>query len=182
MRRWTPPLVLGLVVLLGLILTGRLSGIARAQTAAPTADGMPLGVSAQPLGLGHVATLPAAPADLLLIRFTVAPGASVPIDPNDPSLTLASIESGTLTLRFDGPLTVTRASAMTAMATPGAMAMPATEQIPAGTTATLRAGDSVIGPPNVGGTLRNAGTEPVVVLNAIISPEQMGPLAATPPA
>jgi hypothetical protein len=85
-------------------------------------------------------------------------------------------------VRFDGPLTVTRASAMNAMATPGAMAMPATEQIPAGTTGTLQAGDSVISPPNLGGTLRNAGTAPVVVLNAIISPSQMGPSAATPAA
>lgn len=174
--------MLGLVGLLGLILFGPVFGLTRAQTATPAADAMPPGVSAQPLGLGHVDTLPAAPADLLLIRFTVAPGASVPIDPNDPSLTLAYIESGTLTMRFDGPLTVTRAGAMNAMATPGTMAMPATEQIPAGTTATLQAGDAVVGPPNVGGTLSNAGSEPVVVLNAIISPSQMGPSAATPAA
>jgi quercetin dioxygenase-like cupin family protein len=182
MRRWTFPRGLALVVLVGLVLVGPVFGLARAQPATPAADEMPPGVTAQPLGLGHVDALPAAPADLLLIRFTVAPGASVPIDPNDPSLTLAFIESGTLTVRFDGPLTVTRASTMTAMATSGAMAMPATEQIPAGTTGTLRAGDAVISPPNIGGTLRNAGTEPVVILNAIISPSQMGMPAATPAA
>jgi quercetin dioxygenase-like cupin family protein len=170
--------VLALAVV-GLVGTGHLPAVV-AQSGTPMAEGMPPGVSAQPLGLGHVETLPAAPADLLLIRFTLAPGASVPIDPNDPSLTVASIESGTLTMRFDGPMTVTRASAMTAMATPGAMGMPATEQIPAGTTATLHAGDSVISPPNVGGILSNAGTEPVVVLNAIISPSAMGTPVATP--
>jgi hypothetical protein len=73
MRRWTCALMLGLFVLLGLVLTGRPAASARAQTATPAADGMPPGVSAHPLGLGHVDTLPAAPADLLLIRFTVAP-------------------------------------------------------------------------------------------------------------
>jgi hypothetical protein len=62
MRRWTFPLGLGLVVSLGPTLAGRVPGIARAQTATPMADGMPPGVSAQPLGLGHVDALPAAPA------------------------------------------------------------------------------------------------------------------------
>jgi hypothetical protein len=182
MRRSLFSIVAGLIMLLGLLGTGRLPGVAWAQTATPTADGMPPGISAQPLALGHVAALPAAPADFLLIRYTLAPGASVLIDPNDPSLTLAYIESGTLTVRFDGPLTVARASAMAALTTPGAMGMPATEHIPAGVTATLQAGDSAIGPPNVGGMLRNAGTVPVVMLNANLAPSQMGTPAATPSA
>jgi quercetin dioxygenase-like cupin family protein len=174
-------LVVSVLAVVGLVGTGHLP-IVVAQSGTPMAEGMPPGVTAQPLGGGHVDTLPAAPADLVLIRFTLAPGASMPIDPNDPSLALAYIESGTLTVQFASPLTVTRASAMNAMATPGASGMPATEQIPAGTTGTLQAGDSVIGPPNVGGTLSNAGTAPVVVLTAIISPSTMGTPAAPPAA
>jgi hypothetical protein len=180
MRRSLLLVVLTLAVI-GLAGSGRLP-TAIAQSGTPMAGG-PSGPGQAALAVGHVQTLPPAPADLALVRFTLQPGESAPIDKTDPSLALAYIESGTLTVRFDAPLTVTRASAMTTMATPGAMGMPATEQIPANTSGTLNAGDSVVGLPYVGGELRNDGTTPVVILAAEIAPSGMGtPMAATPTA
>jgi hypothetical protein len=181
LRRLLPLVVLMLAVV-GVVSAGRLPS-AIAQSSTPLAGGTPM-PGQEALAVGHVQELPPAPADLALFRFTLQPGESASIDQTDPSLALAYVEAGTLTVRFDRPLTVTRANAIRAMmATPEAMGMPATEQIPANATGTLNAGDSVVGLPYVGGELRNDGTTPVVILAALISPSEMGtPMAATPAA
>jgi hypothetical protein len=130
-------LSLGLLALpvVGLVGTSRLpSDIA--QSGRPMAGGTP-SPGEQALAVGHVQTMPPVPADLALGRFTLLPGESAPIDKTGPTIALAYIESGALTVRFDGPLAVMRAI----LATPQAMEMPATEQLPANTTGTLDAGD-----------------------------------------
>jgi hypothetical protein len=142
---------------------------------------LPPGIDAQPLAVGSSPTLPAAPADLILVRLTLQPGAVLPNDPNDPSLALAYVESGTVTLHYTDALTITRAAAIAALATPAAT-MPGPEAVAAGASATLTVGDSFVSPANSGGDLRNEGTTPAVLLAAIIGPSQMGAPAATPAA
>ena len=180
MGRRSIPLLAVAIVLVGLILIGRQPGGTFAQQATPGAPMFPPGVTAQPLAVGPGLPLPS-PADLVLVRLTIAPGASLPNDPTDPSLALVYVESGTLTLHITTPLTITRAAAMATLATPEA-AFPAPEQVAANATATLNAGDSIVAPPNAGGDVRNEGNAPVVLLAAILAPSGMGTPEATPAA
>jgi hypothetical protein len=92
---------------------------------------------------------------------------------------LVYIESGSLTIDFAAPLTITRGAAIAVLATPGA-AMPQPEQVAADATATLTAGDSVIVPLHAHGELRNEGTEPVVFLTALLTPRSGTGLFGTP--
>ena len=103
----------------------------------------------------------------------------------DPVHGLAVIERGELTLRAGRPLVVTRAGALgTAMKPAGGMAVPpATEEIATGQEVTVRAGDTVLFPPHVGGELRNNGQEITVVLAAFVGEAVSGtPVAGTPTA
>ena len=140
----------------------------------------------EPLGFGTAEELPAAPADLVLARFTIEPGASFPFEEDDPSVGLAYVEAGVLTVRVEAPMRVTRAATIAAFATPGAVeedAVPAREEVAAGTEFTLEAGDSAVFPPNVPGELRNDGQERVVALVALVFPPEDGagtPEAGTP--
>ena len=180
MGRRSLPLVFVAIALVGSILIARQPGGTFAQEATPSAPMFPPGVTAQPLAVGPGLPLPST-ADLVLVRLTIAPGTTLPNDPNDPSLALVYVESGTLTLHFTTPLTITRAAAMATLATPEA-AFPAPEQVAAGATAKLAVGDSVIAPPNAGGDVRNEGNVPVVLLAAIVAPSGMGTPEATPAA
>ena len=183
MRR-APALVSVLVVLLaGLVASGRLGGGAVAQDATPAAEEFapPAGVTFEPLGFGTAEELPPAPADFVLARIGFDPGAGFPIEADDPSVGLAYVESGTLTVRVEAPVRVTRAATIAAFATPGAVeegAVPAPEEVAAGTEFTLEAGDSAVFPPNAPGEVRNDGTERAVALVALIVPPEGA--AATP--
>ncbi len=168
------------VVLFGFAVTSRLPAITVAQEGTPPAGEFPLpeGVTFEPLGFGTAEELPAAPASVELFRFTVGPGARIPIEEDDPALALVYVEAGTLTFRVEAPIQVTRASML---ATPGAGAGP--EEVAAGTEFTLEAGDSAVFPPNVPGEVRNDGSEPAVGLATVIAPITEGaatPAAATP--
>ncbi len=138
-----------------------------------------------PLAFGTAEELPA-PADLILIRFTIDPGAGFPIEEDDPSVALVYVESGAFTVRTEAPIRVTRAATIAAFATPGAVeegAEPQLEEIAAGTEFTLEAGDSAVFPPNVPGEVRNDGAEPAVGLVTIIAPPEEAegtPAAGTP--
>jgi mannose-6-phosphate isomerase-like protein (cupin superfamily) len=102
-------------------------------------------------------------------RVTIAPGADIPGSPDDPGFSFFRIESGILTVHTDSPLSVVRAAALAeALSTPGTM--PTMEEISADAEFTLAAGDSVTFPPGVGGSLRNDGSEPVVLLTTQIFP------------
>ena len=184
MRRPPVPLALALAALLALLAGGSAAHTA-AQEGTPPAEGFALeGVGFFPLGFGTAEELPAAPADLVLVRFTLEPGASIPADAGDPSVALVYVEAGALTAEAGTPVRVTRAAVIAAFATPGAEpeGPPMLEEVAAGTAFTLAAGDSVVLPPNVAAELRNDGQERVVGLAAIVAPPEMGGEAGTPAA
>ncbi len=181
--------VLGLLVVAVLLGALALAGLrpAVAQDATPPpgeGEFAPEGVTFEPLGFGTAEELPAAPADLALFRVGLDPGATFPVEEDDPSAALVYVEAGAFTFRVEGPIRVTRAATLAAFATPGAVeegAVPAPEEIPAGTEFTLEAGDSAVFPPNVPGEARNDGAERAVALVAIVAPPEAGtPEAGTP--
>ena len=188
MRRVSPLVPLVAVVLLGLVVAARPAAHAAVQEGTPPAGEELEGITFEPLGFGIAEELPAAPADLLLARVTFDPGAGFPIEADDPSVGLAYVESGALTVRLEAPVRVVRAATIAAFATPGAAeegAVPEPEEVAAGTEFTLEAGDSVVFPPNVAGEVRNDGQERAVALVALIAPpegEAGTPAAATPAA
>ena len=153
-----------------------------AQEATPeTEEFMPEGVTFEPLALATGMALPST-GELFLARFGLEPGASLPIEEGDPAYALAVVESGELTIRFEGLLTVTRAEEMGAVmeeAEAGGAIVPAMEAIAAGQEVTLSAGDSVLFPPNAGGEIRNDGQERMVGIVALVGPP---PAEATPTA
>ena len=184
MPRFLAPIAVVALVLVGLPAAGRLAPLALAQEGTPPAEeefAPPEGVAFLLLGFGTAEELPAAPADLVLARFTIDPGAGFPLEAEDPSVALAYVESGALTARVDAPIRVTRAATIAAFATPGAVeegAVPEPEEVAAGTEFTLEAGDSAVFPPNAPGEIRNDGSEPVVGLVALVGPPEGG--EATP--
>ena len=138
-----------------------------AQEATPTAEEefFPEGISFEMLGYGATETLPATPAEIAMFRFVFEPGAAFPLGPNDPSMTISYVESGTLTfLVNESPVTILRAAGM---GTPFPEEM---EDVEAGVEFTLAVGDSVIVTPNVTGEVRNDGSEPATVLVTLIAP------------
>ncbi len=158
MTRWFTVMMVGVSLALGA------AAGAMAQDASPEAEsGPPAGLSDEILAAGMATEFPATPAVMLMERVTIAPGADIPGDEADTTLSFFLMESGSLQMTASAPLMVIRADALaTALQTPGAM--PEVEEIAAGAAFTLEEGDSVLIPPGVGGGLRNDGTEPAVLL------------------
>jgi quercetin dioxygenase-like cupin family protein len=127
-----------------------------AQDATPASEqqaGAPEGVSFVTLASGSIEVLSPGTANLSFGRIRLAPGATVPFDPADPTVDLLYMSGGTLTFRVDAPMTVARgASAGTPIPTEP-------EDIPAGTEFTMSDGDSALFPPNATGEVRNDGDE-----------------------
>ena len=165
MRRMTVVLSVVAVLLLGGWAVTVQPGVI-AQDATPAGDEfeLPEGITFEPLGYGIAETLPAAPGDFILFRFGIEPGVTFDFEANDPSVSLAYVESGSATFNFDAPATILRAAAE------GTPFPEATEDVTAGTDFTLEVGDSVVVPPNVTGGVRNDGDEPVSLLVASIAP------------
>jgi len=182
MRRLSLLIPLLAAVFVGLVAVGRGGPSTLARQGTPAAeDFAPEGVSFLPLAFGEADQLPATPADFILARAVFEPGAGFPIEADDPSVTLVSVESGALTLQVDVPITVTRAATLAAFATPEVdeSAVPPPEEMAADTAFTMAAGDSAYFPANIAGEVRNDGQEPAVVLLAIIEPTGGGE-AGTP--
>jgi len=186
MRRFWSLGSLAAVLLLGaLALAGLRPAVAQDATPPAEEDVFGLeGVAFEPLGFVTAEELPAAPADLALIRFTIDPGAGFPVEASDPSAALVLVESGTLTVQVEVPITVTRAATIAAFSTPGAdeRTIPAPEEMAAGTAFTMGAGDSAYFPPSIAGQVTNAGQEPAVLLAATIEPQSGDGAAASPAA
>ena len=138
--------------------------VAQEATPAPAGEAFPLppGVTSQPLGSDTVATLPATPARIEMLRVTFAPGSALRLPAESPSLALVYVEAGTLTARIEAPVAITRA------ASPGAA--PDREEIPAGTEFSAGPGDSFIGPAHTPVEVRNDGQEPLTLLMAVVQP------------
>jgi quercetin dioxygenase-like cupin family protein len=169
-----PPLRWFVLLVVLLMLLGSL-GSALAQDATPTAEsaaGPPEGVESRSLASGSMELLAPGTANVVLGRVTLAPGASIPFDPTDPTADLVHVTAGTLTFRIDAPMTVARS------AKSGTPVPTEPEEIAAGTQFTMSDGDSALFPPNAAGEVRNDGAEDAVALVTTVAvfPE----VAATP--
>ena len=143
------------VVLLVVVLTllGSLSPAA-AQDATPPSEqaaGTPEPATFRALAAGLIEVLAPSTANVVLGRISLAPGASIPFDPDDPSAILVYMASGELTIRVDVPMTVARAA--------GAGTPIPPEAVAADTEFTLREGDSALFPGTMTGEVRNAGAD-----------------------
>jgi hypothetical protein len=109
--------------------------------------------------------------DLFVARNTFEPGASFTIFETDPAFGFLLVESGTLTVQVNTPISVTGSGELdAAMATAEASGdfsgMP--ESIAAGEAVTLEAGDAAYIPANSAGEIRNAGQDQVVALAFVV--------------
>jgi len=120
-------------------------------------------VTFRTLASGSIEILAPGTATFAFGRVTLAPGATVPFDPADPSATLVFIASGVATFRVEVEMTVTRG------ARAGTPVPTEPEVIPAGTEFTLSDGDSALIPPITAGEVRNDGAEEAVAWLATVA-------------
>jgi hypothetical protein len=172
MLRRTLPLVLAVVALFGLIAPLSLQ-LAVAQESTPMAGPeLPSGVTAEFIGGAPLAELPANPGLVVLVRLTLEPGAILPPEPNDPTGAFVVIESGVLTARSTGPLTVSRASEEDFIMEP----------VATDTETTLGPGDALYVGPFQATEVRNDGDEPAALLLVNILPSEGGEAPPATPA
>jgi len=111
--------------------------------------------------------------DLFVARATFESGATVPIEESDPSFGSLLVQSGTLTVQVDTPMSVTRSGELdAAMATAEASGdfSSMMESIAEGEAVTLEAGDAAYIPANSAGEIRNEGQEQAVALAFLVFP------------
>jgi quercetin dioxygenase-like cupin family protein len=182
MQRFGIVLALAVVVALAGLVGWSAPPAVTAQEATPASEEMaPEGITFDPLGVAPGVIAPA-PTDLVLVRIGFEPGAVLPSDPSDLDGAMAIVESGTLTLRLETPLIVSRAGSFAAaIATAEATGEFTTggEAVASGEEITLAPGDVVYVPGGVGGEIRNDGAERAEVLVFLLTPgtEQMGEVA-----
>jgi hypothetical protein len=153
--------VVGLLItfVFSLLSSQGISPSTMAQDATPAAGQQadaPEGVTFVTLTSGTVDVLSPGTANLALGRIRLEPGATLPIDPTNPSVNLVFMGSGSLTFRIEAPMSVARD------AQSGTPAPNEPEDIPAGTEFTMSDGDSALFPPNAAGEVRNDGDEDAV--------------------
>ncbi len=173
MRRLSVVL-LSMVILVGSLVFGggRLVAAQDATPAAGDEGAPPDGVSFEFLSGMGTDVLPSAPVNVFLVRVTIAPGASSPIEANDPSLALAVVVAGAVSFNIEAPVTVLHSVGNEEQTAADF------EEMPAGQDFTMEVGDSALFPASVAGEVRNDGTEDAVLLAAIIEPN--GEEGATP--
>ena len=180
MRRFAVFLsVLVVMLLAGLALHAQPVAIAQEATPAGVEIG---GVTFEPVTFATGIDVPS-PGDLFVARASLDPGAVVPIEESDPALGILLVESGTLTVQVEGPMTVTRGAGLgeamaTAEATGDFSAL--MESVTAGQAVTLEAGDAAYIPANVAGEIRNEGQERAVRLAFLVLPPEDMTGEATP--
>lgn len=177
MRRLSVVL-LSIVILVGSLVFGggRLVAAQDATPAAGDEGAPPEGVTFEFLGGGGTDVLPSAPVDVFLVRVTLAPGTSFPVEADDPSLALAVVEAGTVSFNIEAPVTVLHSVGQDfTNEEPTAENF---EAFPAGQDFTMEVGDSALFPASTAGEVRNDGTEDAVLLAALIEPSNEG--GATP--
>jgi hypothetical protein len=148
-----PPLRSFVLLVVVLMLLGSL-GPAAAQDATPASEqaaGTPEPAKFRAVAAGLIEVLAPSTANVVLGRFILEPGASIPFDPTDPSAILVYMQAGELTFRVDVPMTVARESR-------GGTPTPP-EDVAADTEFTLHEGDSALFPGTIAGVVRNAGTD-----------------------
>jgi hypothetical protein len=157
--------------------------IAVAQEATPAGEAMDFeGITFDPVSFAFGVDVPS-PSDLVVIRIGFDPGAALPGEENDPTVGIVLVESGTLTVQADGPVTVTRGASLgAAMATAEASGDFSTlvESVAAGEAVTLEAGDAAYLPANMTGEIRNDSQERAVGLAFLAVPPEGMVGEATP--
>jgi len=121
-------------------------------------------------------------SELLVVRIGLEPGRALPIDP-DPGVGILLVESGTVTVQVEAPMTVTRGAGLSeAMAAAEETGDFSTlmESIAAGEAVTLSSGDAAYIPGSVAGEIRNEGQEPAVALGFLVVPPEDMTGEATP--
>jgi quercetin dioxygenase-like cupin family protein len=182
MRRFGVFLSIIGVMLLG-IMALRVQPVAIAQEATPAGEEMGFeGITFELVSLASGAEV-ANPSDLAVVRIGFDPGASLPGEEHDPTVGIVLVESGTLTVQANGPLTVTRGATLgEAMATAEATGDFSTvmEAVAMGEAVTLEAGDAAYLPANIPGEIRNDGQEHAVALAFLVTPPEGMMGEATP--
>ncbi len=177
MNRRLLPLLVAVVAVMSLVVPLGLS-FATAQEGTPIAGPeLPPGVTAEFIAGAPLAELPANPGMAVLVRLTLEPGAVLPPLPDDPTGGLVVVESGNLTIRSAGPITVSRAT--------GPDEEFLMEPVAPDTEATLGPGDALYVGPFQDTEVRNDGDEPGVFLLVNILPSEGGeeaPATGTPAA
>jgi hypothetical protein len=166
MSRMTISITTLLVVLLALVSFLRATSLnAVAEEGTPTVTEEPAGgLRFEPLAFGMAEALPIAPAKFSLLRATMDPGVILPIEAEDPSVSLIYIEAGALTFKVAAPIVVMRGAAGNAN---GGLDP---EEVGPGVDVVVEAGDSVLLPENVSGEIRNDSTVSAVALAALVEP------------
>ena len=166
-------------VLIMLVVAAGVGGVqfraAHAQDATPASDqaaATPETGTFRALATGSMELLAPGTTNLGFGRVTLAPGASLAFDPNDPSAALVYIASGAVTFRVETEMTVARGgeAATPTPTEPEAMA--------ANTEFTLSQGDSALFPPAIAGEARNDGADEAVAW--IVTVAHLTGAAATP--
>ena len=173
--RWGSIIALLIVATLAAGFVGGVQPDARAQDATPPASpaaGQTEDAVFRPLAAGTIEVLAPGIANVVLGRVSLAPGASIPFDPADPSAILVYQASGELTFRVNAPMTVARAAGSGTPTPP--------EEVAAETEFTLRDGDSAIFPGAMGGEMRNDGTEDATAWVVDITHLSEAPATPTP--
>lgn len=111
--------------------------------------------------------LPTTPATIEMSRGELLPGASITIPLDNPTLGAYVIESGTMTVNVTEDVPVTRDGQPRGLTYGGEDAQ-------------LEPGDGFVRKPNIGGEIRNDGTEPVVYVIISIIPETPEEPASAP--
>jgi quercetin dioxygenase-like cupin family protein len=164
MRRSLILLSVVTVIPLVLLVAGWLAVGTLAQEGTPAAEGgEPEDVTFETISAAPAETLPSAPAEVVLLRITIQPGAAVPA-PNDPGASFTYVESGTATVRLEAAVGIGRAAQFD---TPEEDPF---ERVAAGTEFPVGPGDAFVIPPLTEGELRNDGQEPVVLLVTYLFP------------
>jgi hypothetical protein len=169
--RWGSIIALLIMVAVAAGFVGGVQPGAQAQDATPPAGAAEDAVF-RPLAAGTIEVLAPSTANVVLGRVSLAPGASIPFDPEDASAILVYQATGELTFRVDVPMTVARAA--------GAGTPTPPEEVAADTEFTLSDGDSALFPGSMGGEVRNDGTEEATAWVVDIAHLTEAPATPTP--
>jgi mannose-6-phosphate isomerase-like protein (cupin superfamily) len=149
------PSLASAILILAALLVGRHAPVhAQEATPVPTVVGA-IAVEETRFGLADI--VPAGPALISSYRIDMPPGTELAVAP-DPGLELYRVAAGTVTVALAEEITLTRDGVPH-------------EVVPGGEEVQLGPGDGFMWMPERPGEVRNAGTEPVVLLVIVINPE-----------
>ncbi len=120
---------------------------------------------------------------MIAARFSIEPGAVLPLEASDPTGGMLIVESGDFTVRLDSPWAISRSGSLNAAiatAEAGGVFTPSDEQIASGDEAAMGAGDAAYIPGRLDGEIRNDSDEPAGGLVVLVGPSEGMMGEATP--